>query len=51
MALELRSKARAHESALAPEMELDYARVLNRNLPFSIQVIGWTDVPSSFDAR
>eukprot|EP00948_MAST-09A_sp_MAST-9A-sp1_P003693 g3693.t1 len=31
--------------------ELDYVNMLNRVLPASIRVIGWSPVPSSFNAR
>ena len=52
LCLKLRSAALAGQPLPSPEAELDYPAIINRALPDTIRVLGWTDPPSAdFDAR
>jgi tRNA pseudouridine38/39 synthase len=51
VALLLRSSGKAGEVAVAEEDEIDYPAILNRLLPSSIRVLGWTTAPTNFSAR
>lgn len=51
IALRLRSGAKADGPPCALEQELDYPRLLNRQLPDDIRVLGWAPVEEGFSAR
>lgn len=52
LCLKLRSAALAGQALPQPEQELDYPALINKALPDTIRVLGWTDVPGpDFSAR
>lgn len=51
VALLVRSAGRADSDPLDEEDELDYPALLNRVLPSTIRVLGWTTVHANFSAR
>lgn len=51
VALKLRSSTKAGEPLIAENDEMDYPALLNRVLPTTIRVLGWTTAPKDFSAR
>ena len=51
VALLLRSSGLAGEPLIDESREMDYSRIVNTALPPEIRVLGWTTVPTEFNAR
>ena len=51
VALLLRSVSKVGEPLTSEDQEMDYPAILNRVLPSTIRVLGWTTAPKEFSAR
>lgn len=49
--MKLRSAALIDQPLPAAADELDYPNIINRALPDSIRILGWSDVNEDFNAR
>ena len=49
--VEKKQKLNSNESSTSTVCEIDYATLLNRNLPSGIRILGWTEVSEKFSSR